>query len=148
MSHLVISNRKIDNAQYFKNQAELEAYLKINPREVLLFAFWSEIVPKWMLETFKCYGLHTGPLLEGKGKGGSPIDNLKALGVGITTLCAFEMTEKIDEGRVRVAIPIRLHYPKSVLVNDIAALIPNIIAYLVTDHSSIPERFKRLENAE
>lgn len=147
-NHLVISNRKIDNAAYFQNPDELEVYLRINPRATLIFAFWSWIVPKWMLETYKCYGFHTGPLLEGKGKGGSPIDNLKELGVKITTLCAFEMTEGIDEGRVRVAIPLRLHYPKSVLIQDIVSHIPIIVDYLLADQTAIPERFQRLENAE
>lgn len=145
-SYLVISNRKnVDNAAYFKSPAELEAYLKLNPKAVLIFAFWSWIVPKWMLDTFKCYGLHTGPLLEGKGKGGSPIDNLKKLGVTWTTLCAFEMNEKIDGGRVVVAIPLRITDPTEYIVGWIDGVLPRIVKYLTTVQPEIPERFQRLK---
>ncbi len=148
MSHLVISNRKIDNAEYFKNPEELEIYLRVNPKDVLVFVFWSWIVPKWMLDTYKCYGLHTGPLLEGRGKGGSPIDNLKALNIPITTVCAFEMTADLDGGRVRVAVPLRLKYPKQVLINDIDRMLPDIVDYLMVDNAVVPEKFTRLPDAE
>src|SRR6185295_7474193 len=87
MRPLVISNRRIENAEYFQNPEALETYLKLMPEfDTLVFVFWSWKVEKWMLDTYKCYGFHTGPLLERKGKGGSPIENLQALGVTWTTL--------------------------------------------------------------
>src|SRR5688572_29169025 len=113
-SLLVVSNRKeVENATYFKNPEELEAYLKLN-REInsVLFTFWSWIVQPWFLNTYKCYGTHTGPLLEGVGRGGSPIENLQLLGVKVTTVCVFHMDEGVDTGRVMLAIPIRIDQPK------------------------------------
>ena len=148
MVPLVISNRKgVFNATYFKDPIELEAYLKIQrPGSVdtLIFAFWGWKVENWMLNTYRCFGLHTGPLLEGKGRGGSPIDNLQALGVFITTLCAFEMTDVIDGGRVKVAIPIRIDCTKESVISRINDHLPLITEYLAAVQPDIPERFNRI----
>lgn len=149
--YIVISNRRIENATYVKDPSELEALLKLTASygtgpKTLIFAFWSWIVPTWILEAYKCYGLHTGPLLEGKGKGGSPIDNLQALGVDITTLCSFEMNEKIDGGRVILAIPIYICKPKEEIIKDIDQnFLPAITDYITTEQPEIPEYFRRIK---
>ena len=144
-THLVVSNRpNLSNTSYFKSPVELEAFLKLHYEiSTLIFAFWGWKVENWMLHTYKCFGLHTGPLLEGKGRGGSPIDNLQALGVFITTLCAFEMTDVIDGGRVKVAIPIRIDCTKESVISRINDHLPLITEYLATVQPDIPERFNR-----
>lgn len=147
---LVVSNRKIANATYFAEPLAFESYMcHPNRPEVkeILFAFWSHKVPKAMLENFKCYGLHTGFLLENKGKGGSPIDNLQALGIKWAALNVFEMTEKFDGGRVVLAIPFNIDASKEFLIRCIDVTIPSITAYLEQDISHVPETFKRMKDA-
>lgn len=149
MSILVVSNRpNISNSQWFAGPEMLEAYLKLHPEfDTLLFPFWSWKVEAWMLRTYRCYGLHTGPLLEKRGRGGSPINNLKALGIKWTTLCAFVMSDVFDGGSVKVAIPINVEPPKDEIIKLIDVLIPPIVSYLMQDNSAVPELFKRLPDA-
>lgn len=147
MDYLIVSNRHIDNGVFFESPASLELYLSQNPVKTLIFAFWSHKVSKEMLDTYQCFGLHIGPLLEGKGRGGSPIENLKALNVYVTTLCAFDMTEELDGGHVRLAIPIFINVAKAEIVKFVDSMLPYIVAYLVTVQPDIPEVFKRLKAA-
>lgn len=145
MKYLVVSNRHLQHTTYFPSPEALEDYLKVNLHiNTLIFAFWSWKVEAWMLKQYTCYGLHTGPLLEGRGKGGSPIDNLKKLGVKWTTLCAFDMTGEIDGGRVRLAIPINIEECKAYVVGWISGELPYIVSYLTAEQPEIPERFTRI----
>lgn len=144
MKYLVIANRKIENATFFENQEDLATELAVSDYDVLIFVFWSWIVPPHILKKYKCYGMHTGPLLEGKGRGGSPIENLQAVGVPVTTLCAFEMDEGIDTGRVVLAIPIDISQPKACIIQLIDILLPLIAQYLTMEPVEIPAVFKRL----
>ena len=147
--YLVISNRPIQNATYFESPAGLELYLSQHPEiKILLFVFWRWIISKEMLEKYECIGFHSGPLLEGKGKGGSPIDNLKALGVEWTTLCAFNMTEKLDAGRIRLAVPMKITEAKMHIIKFIDSMLPYMVAYLIAKQPEIPEYFKRLSNVK
>jgi hypothetical protein len=147
MTCLVISNRRIENALYFACPEDLQVYLGQGETHIktLIFAFWSWKVPDHILESYKVYGMHTGPLLEGKGKGGSPLDNLKALGVKWTTLCAFEMTSEIDGGRVVLAVPFNIEAEKDILIQQIDDSLPEIEAYLTVEQPEIPERFERIK---
>lgn len=142
---LVVSNREeVRNAHYFKNPEALDSFLNAFPEHsALLFAFWSWVVPPWRLQTRKCWGLHTGPLLEGRGRGGDPIGNLKKLGVSWTTLCAFEMDEGIDTGRVKLALPLYIGGEEPIIVKKIDSLLPDIKDYLTAHQPEIPAFFKR-----
>jgi folate-dependent phosphoribosylglycinamide formyltransferase PurN len=142
---LVISNRRIKNAVFFESPVSLDLYLSQNPTKTLIFAFWSHKVPKAMLDAYQCFGLHIGPLLRGMGKGGSPIENLKANNVKVTTLCAFKMTEGLDDGPVELAIPIYVDNTKEHIINFVDNMLPYITEYLVTPQVPLPERFKRLK---
>lgn len=140
---LIVSNRTIENAQYFPSPDALHSYLSKRPEiKKILFTFWSWKVPNEILHKYECYGMHTGPLLEGKGRGGNPIGNLKQLGVKITTLCAFKMTDKIDGGPVKVAIPIYLDDDINMVANE---CIPEIAEYLDAEQPEIPEFFRRAD---
>lgn len=144
-SSLIVSNRLTPHTQYFQDPYELESYLEKNDISKILFVFWSFKVSKVILERYKCYGMHTGPLLEGKGRGGDPIGNLKRLGVKLTTVCAFEMTEKIDAGKVKIAIPIYIDGTKEEIIKTIDSRVPEIAEYLFTDQPEIPELFTRAD---
>ncbi len=144
--NLIVSNRRTPNTAYFENPEALKFHLASEPGITqLLFFCWSWIVPKEMLEKYDCYGMHTGPLLEGKGRGGDPIGNLQQLGVRITTLCAFKMTEKIDGGQVKVAIPIKLEGTKEDIIQKASMYLPEIAHYLFARQPEIPETFKRAD---
>ena len=145
---MVIANRHIENATFIENPEELELELAASPEiDALLFAFWSWKVPNSMLAEYKCFGMHTGFLLYNKGKGGTPIDNLKKLGIEWAALNVFEMNEIFDSGHVRLAIPIKLDRSKEDIVKFIDMCIPEIYCFLQQDISQVPERFQRLKNA-
>lgn len=142
---LIISrNPEIKNASYFPSQNDLYTYLNNKHHEKLLFVHWSWRVPDHILKLSKCYGMHTGPLLEGKGRGGSPIKNLIRLGIKWATLCVFEMTPEIDKGKVLIAIPISLSGTLSDIYARIDFFVPRIVEYLNQDNSTIPELFTRI----
>jgi hypothetical protein len=141
---IISANPSIRNATHFHNPADLECFLKDNYCQTLIFVIWHWKVPDWILTKYNCIGCHTGPLLEGKGKGGSPIRNLRALNVQYATLCAFTMTPNFDEGKVHVAIPISLEGTLEDVYRRIDIHIPRIVAYLTQPEIDIPEKFKRL----
>jgi hypothetical protein len=149
MEFLIVSNRKdTDNATYFQSPERLEQFLNNgfseSPLTAILFVFWAWKVPDWMLGKYHCYGAHTGFLLDGKGKGGSPIDNLQRLGITWAALNVFKMTRKFDEGSVRLAIPLDISGTKDEVCSDINDCIPYIVDFLSQDISNVPERFKRV----
>lgn len=132
------------NSLYIPNPSVLTTELKRWPRlSKILFVCWSWKVPNEILSDYDCFGMHTGPLLEGKGKGGSPIANLQNLHINWSTLCVFRMTEEIDSGHVMIAIPISLIGSESQIFKRIDDLIPSIREYLDVDNSKVPERFYR-----
>lgn len=147
MNLLVVSNRHITNAEYFSSPEELEYCLSKRPKiDTLLFAFWSWKVTPQMLRKYKCYGMHTGFLTIGKGKGGSPIDNLIKLDIRWAQLNVFEMNENFDDGKVILAIPIHISPSKDMMIQRIDQVyMPSIMRYLEQDISNVPERFKRIK---
>ena len=70
---------------------------KINPKYIF-FPDWSWIVPKEIIENFKCVCYHESNLP--KFRGGSPIQNQIIRGVRKTKSSAFFMTEGLDEGEI------------------------------------------------
>ena len=63
----------------------------------------------------------------------------------MTTLCAFKMTEKLDGGQVKVAIPISLNMSKEEVIHQADKYLPLISNYLFTKQPEIPETFKRAD---
>lgn len=150
MELLVVSNRRIDNGEYFASPDDLWAHLGYGDTEVthLLFPFWSWKVDTDMLKRWKCYGMHTGFMLDGKGLGGSPFDNLQKLGVKWAALNVFEMNEVLDGGKVRLAIPINIEGTKEDFIEQVDTAIPDVVSFLQQDISTVPERFMRLKEAK
>lgn len=70
---------------------------KINP-EYIFFPDWSWIVPKKIINNYKCICFHESDLP--KFRGGSPIQNQIIRGITKTKTTAFLMTEHLDEGNI------------------------------------------------
>ena len=70
---------------------------KINP-DYVFFTDWSWIVPKKIIDNFKCICFHESDLP--KFRGGSPIQNQIIRGIKITKTTAFVMTNEIDAGEI------------------------------------------------
>jgi methionyl-tRNA formyltransferase len=139
----ITCTKNVKDAVYFASPEDLELHLNQNPVDTLLFIVWHWKVKDHILQKYKCYGMHTGPLLEKKGRGPAPIKNLKALGVKWATLCVFSMTKEIDSGPIHAAIPISLEGSEVDVYDRITVNLPRIIGYLEQDLSSIPALFTR-----
>jgi len=74
------------------NYAALESY---DPN-VVFFVGWSEIVPKKIVEKYKCLCIHPSNLP--KYRGGSPIQNQIMDGVTSSAVSLFQMDEQLDHG--------------------------------------------------
>lgn len=142
---VVTCNPAIKQASYFPTPVELYDFLSKTHQDQILFVHWSWRVPNYLLKLSKCYGMHTGPLLEERGRGGSPIKNLIALGVKWATLCTFEMTPEIDKGHVIAAIPISLEGSLEQIYERIDFYVPRIVEYLKQDNTIVPILFKRIQ---
>jgi len=78
---------------------------KINPK-LIFFPDWSWIVPKTILENYKCVCFHESNLP--KFRGGSPIQNQIIKGKTATMTTAFFMNDKIDAGDILLKKPLSL----------------------------------------
>jgi methionyl-tRNA formyltransferase len=92
-------SKKHKNTILLKNPKKLTlSYVKkINPK-IIFFPDWSWIVPKIILDNYKCVCFHESDLP--KFKGGSPIQNQIIRGVKKTKTTAFIMNNKIDSGDI------------------------------------------------
>lgn len=95
----------------FRDELVPEGYLRIETRdelsiarleaagvEVVFFPHWSWIVPEEILARFECVCFHSAPLPFGRG--GSPIQNMIALGKEETEVVALRMVAQLDAGPV------------------------------------------------
>ncbi|MEK7462347.1 MAG: formyltransferase family protein [Patescibacteria group bacterium] len=78
---------------------------KINPRYVF-FPHWSWIIPKEIWNEFECVTIHETDLPYGRG--GSPIQNLIALGHKKTKISAIRIDAGIDTGDIYSKRPVSL----------------------------------------
>ena len=85
---ILLNSRKKLTPQYVK---------KIKP-EYIFFPDWSWIIPKEIVENYKCVCFHESNLP--KFRGGSPLQNQIIRGITKTKSTAFFMTEGIDEGDI------------------------------------------------
>ena len=75
------------------------------PRYVF-FPHWSHRIPAAVFQAYECVVFHMADLPYGRG--GSPLQNLIALGHQNTQLCAFRCIEEIDAGPVYLRRPLSL----------------------------------------
>jgi methionyl-tRNA formyltransferase len=80
-----------------KKKIDLKKINKFNP-EYILFYGWSWLVPKTLINAYKCIMLHPSKLP--KFKGGSPLQNQIIRNIKKSHLTLFRMNEKIDSGNI------------------------------------------------
>lgn len=97
--------RALPGWHYAANAAEIEAALNRDLRYIF-FKHWSERVPDRILLSAECVCFHSSDVPYGRG--GSPIQNLIALGHKETKLTALRMIEELDAGPVYLKRPVSL----------------------------------------
>jgi methionyl-tRNA formyltransferase len=80
-----------------KKKIDLKKINKFNP-EFILFYGWSWIVPKTLIDKYKCIMLHPSRLPNFKG--GTPIQNQIIRGIKKSYVTLFRMNNKIDDGNI------------------------------------------------
>lgn len=80
-----------------KEDLDYEKVIDYNP-DFIFFPHWSYIIPKQIFENFTCVVFHMTDLPFGRG--GSPLQNLIAMGIYKTKISALKVTEGIDEGPI------------------------------------------------
>lgn len=143
---LITCNKNVSNAKYFSSPEMLEDYLANNEQiETIVFVIWHWKVLNNLLKHYRCIGMHTGPLLQGMGRGPQPIKNLKRLHVKWATVCSFEMTERFDDGEILTAQPISLEGTEVQIYKRINDLLPDLVSYLSQEPYPIPEVWKKVD---
>lgn len=84
----------------------LEYFERINPRYVF-FPHWSHRISKEVFDRFECIVFHMTDLPFGRG--GSPLQNLIAMGIYETKISALKCAEEIDAGPIYLKRPLSLH---------------------------------------
>ena len=91
--------KKHKNFRLLKDHQKLTySYVKKLEPEFIFFPDWSWIVPKEILNNFKCVCFHESDLP--KFRGGSPLQNQIVRGIEKTITTAFIMDEGIDHGDI------------------------------------------------
>lgn len=80
-----------------KSKLTYDYVMQINPKYIF-FPHWSWIVPKDIVESYRCVCFHMTDLPFGRG--GSPLQNLIVRGLKKTKLSALRMSDKLDEGPI------------------------------------------------
>jgi methionyl-tRNA formyltransferase len=74
--------------------------------DYVFFVHWSWRIPSAVFEPFECIGFHMTDLPFGRG--GSPLQNLIALGIKETRLSAFRIGAEMDAGPIYLKRPLQL----------------------------------------
>ena len=124
---------------------------KINP-EFIFFPDWSWIVPKTILENYKCVCFHESNLP--KFRGGSPIQNQIIRGVKKTKTTAFLMDEGLDTGVILLQRSLSFEGSldnifERMILNDYQMIIKIINGkYTIKKQHGIPTTYKRRKPQE
>ena len=152
------------------NQYELRFYSRNNLKEVissiednsvLLFLHWNWIVPKKIIDKFKCICFHMTDLPFGRG--GSPLQNLILNGLSETKISALLMTSVLDGGPIYLKRPIKLNgsalkifkragyvsliMAKEILEKNIQPIeqvgSPTLFSRLTSKHNELPPKLQK-----
>lgn len=97
--HILDEVRGTDAYIRIQSPADLDVgRLESHGIETVFFAHWSWIVPEDILSRFECVCFHSAPVPFGRG--GSPIQNMIALGREETEIVALRMQRTLDSGPV------------------------------------------------
>ena len=87
------------NMKLIKDNKEFQDKQKLFKKDdIIFFIGWSWILPKDIVEKYKCICLHPSPLP--KYRGGSPIQNQVVRGESDSAVSFFRMTDKLDAGDI------------------------------------------------
>ena len=124
---------------------------KINPK-FIFFPDWSWIVPKTILENYKCICFHESNLP--KFRGGSPIQNQIIRGIKKTKTTAFLMDEGLDTGDILLQRSLSLEGSldnifERMILNDYKMIIKIINGkYTIKKQHGKPTTYKRRKAQE
>lgn len=91
----------------FEEQSEFEKFMDHRPKvDFVVFAGWSWVVPKWIIQEYLCMGLHPSDLP--KYRGGSPLQHQIIDGLVETKLSLFLLDTELDTGAVIAKAPMSL----------------------------------------
>ena len=91
---------------YAATPEELERDARTNAPRYIFFLHWSWLVPKEIWSRHECVCFHMTDVPYGRG--GSPLQNLIAVGLSETTVTALRMVEEMDAGPVYAKRPMTL----------------------------------------
>lgn len=111
-----------------KDDLSLGRLKEIEPRYVF-FPHWSWIVPDDILAAYECVCFHSTPVPYGRG--GSPIQNMIALGHEETVISALRMVKDLDAGPVYMQKPVSLLGGGDEMFLRISGIIAQMIADII-----------------
>ncbi|MCP4933878.1 MAG: methionyl-tRNA formyltransferase [bacterium] len=114
-----------------KKDLTLDRLEMIKPR-YLFFPHWSWIVPSNILNNCECVLFHMTDVPYGRG--GSPLQNLIALGHKTTMLSAIRMVKELDAGPVYMKRELNLSGSAEQIFRRAGSIIMQMIEEIVTTH--------------
>ena len=109
---------------YSPQDLTLENCEKLNP-DYIFFPHWSWIIPKEIHSKFNCVIFHMTDLPFGRG--GSPLQNLIALGIYETKISALRCVKEMDAGPIYLKKPLSLFGSAEEIFLRASGVIENII---------------------
>ncbi len=104
----------------------------------LFFLHWSYRIPAEIYDTYECIIFHMADLP--RGRGGSPLQNLIAMGHENTTLCALRCCAEMDAGPVYLRSPLSLLGTASeILARAGRLMLPMVLEILEGNSLPIPQ---------
>lgn len=112
------------------NPAELtvERLTELGPRYVF-FPHWSHRIPADVFQNFECVIFHMTDLPFGRG--GSPLQNLIALGIYETKITALKCVEEVDAGPIYLKRPLSLHGAAEEIYLKASEIVENMIVEIL-----------------
>lgn len=129
----------------------LEALELLKPDKIFI-PHWSHFIPRSIFERWECIVFHMTDLPYGRG--GSPLQNLIALGHGSTKVSAIRVEEGIDTGPVYCKSQVGLQGTAREIFERISPIIAEMIRKIVDENlQPVPQQgepffFKRRKPAE
>lgn len=103
--------------------------LSVQAAEIVFFPHWSHIVPPQIHERFECVVFHMTDLPFGRG--GSPLQNLIARGIGETKITALRCVAELDAGPVYLKRPLTLQGSAQDIFRQANAIIEDMIVEIL-----------------
>ena len=101
---------------------------ELNPRYVF-FPHWSHHIPADVFQNFECVIFHMTDLPFGRG--GSPLQNLIALGIYETQISALKCVEEVDAGPIYLGRSLSLHGAAEEIYLRASKIIENMIVEII-----------------